>query len=346
MAVWLKQSTAVTVKMGPFLDSTDGNTQETALTISQADIRLSKNGGAYAQTNNATGATHDEKGNYGVPLDTTDTNTLGSLRVHIHETGALAVWQDFMVVPANVWDSMFGADLLQIDLTQIVGSAVSTTTAQLGVNTVQAGGTAWASGAITAAAIAADAIGASELAADAVAEIADAVWDEAKAGHVGATTFGDLATDLDTVVIDVAGLDGAAMRGTDSAALASVCTEARLSELDAGTAGKAAAEIDIIKTNVAAILVDTGTDGVIVVTNNDKTGYRLDATGSAALTEGYATDGATATLPQLLYMIWSLLAEANVSGTTLTAKKLDGSTTAATFTLSDATNPTSITRAS
>jgi hypothetical protein len=64
------------------------------------------------------------------------------------------------------------------------------------------------------------------------------------------------------------------MRGTDSAALASVCTEARLSELDAGTAGKAAHQIDIIQTdtttdipatittmqgNVTDILTDTGT---------------------------------------------------------------------------------------
>src|SRR3990167_8274738 len=126
--MWLKQSTAVTVKMGPFLDSTDGNTQETALTISQADIRLSKNGGAYAQTNNVAGATHDAAGNYGVPLDTTDTNTLGTLRVAIHETGALAVWQGFMVVPANVWDSLFGADALQVDVAQWLGTAAATPT--------------------------------------------------------------------------------------------------------------------------------------------------------------------------------------------------------------------------
>ena len=39
---------------------------------------------------------------------------------------------------------------------------------------------------------------------------------------------------------DVTGLNGDAMRGTDSAALASVCTEARLSELDEATAGKMA----------------------------------------------------------------------------------------------------------
>lgn len=88
----------------------------------------------------------------------------------------------------------------------------------------------------------------------------------------------------------------------------------------------------------------TGAVGSLT-TNNDKTGYRLDATGSAALTEGYAADGATATLPQLLYQIWSLLIEANASGTTITYKKLDGSTTSMTATVNDGTNPTSITRA-
>lgn len=101
--MWLKQSTAATIKLGPFLDDADGKTAETALTIAQADIRLSKNGGDIAQTNNAAGATHDELGYYDVPLDTTDTNTLGRLKVAVSESGALPVWQDFMVVPANVW---------------------------------------------------------------------------------------------------------------------------------------------------------------------------------------------------------------------------------------------------
>jgi len=43
--------------------------------------------------------------------------------------------------------------------------------------------------------------------------------------------------------------------------------------------------------------------------------------------------------------VWSLLAERNLSGTTLTAKKLDGSTTAMTFTLDSSSSPTTQTRA-
>lgn len=66
---------------------------------------------------------------------------------------------------------------------------------------------------------------------------------------------------------------------------------------------------------------------------------------TTALTESYAADGAAPTLAQLLFMIWSGLVEFSISGTTITCKKLDGSTTSMTFTLDDATNPTSRTRA-
>jgi len=125
----LKQSTAVTVKMGPFLDDTDGKTEETGLSIGQSDIKLSKNGGSFAQSNNSAGASHDTNGYYGVPLDTTDTNTLGTLRVFIHKSGALPVWQDFMVIPANVYDSLVGgSDKLQTDCREFGDSNLGLTT--------------------------------------------------------------------------------------------------------------------------------------------------------------------------------------------------------------------------
>jgi len=47
------------------------------------------------------------------------------------------------------------------------------------------------------------------------------------------------------------------MRGTDSAALASVCTEARLSELDAATGGKMANQVDIIQTDTTTDIPGT-----------------------------------------------------------------------------------------
>lgn len=126
--MWLKQSTAATLTMGPFVDATDGVTPETALSLTQAETRLSKNGGAYAQKSDAGSATHGEEGNYLVTLDATDTNTLGRLRVSIYVAGALPVWQDFMIVPANVWDSLFGADKLQVDAVEWLGNTIATPT--------------------------------------------------------------------------------------------------------------------------------------------------------------------------------------------------------------------------
>jgi hypothetical protein len=81
-----------------------------------------------------------------------------------------------------------------------------------------------------------------------------------------------------------------------------------------------------------------------------KTGFALTsaydfAKGTVAMTESYAADGAAFTPAQFMYHAWAFLAEKNISGTTLTAKKLDGAATAMTFTLDSATAPTSITRA-
>lgn len=103
---WIKQSTSVDVPIGPFVDATDGITAETGLTLTQPDIRLKKNGGAWAQKNAAQTLSHEENGFYEVTLDSTDTNTLGLLRLAVFETGAMPVWEDFLVVPANVYESL------------------------------------------------------------------------------------------------------------------------------------------------------------------------------------------------------------------------------------------------
>ncbi len=62
-------------------------------------------------------------------------------------------------------------------------------------------------------------------------------------------------------------------------------------------------------------------------------------------TETYATVGAVPTVGQLLYMLLSKQFAVSITGTTMTAHKLDGSTTAMTFTLNSSVNPTSIVRA-
>ncbi|MCK5613045.1 hypothetical protein KAR91_64830, partial [Candidatus Pacearchaeota archaeon] len=126
----IKQSTARTLLVGPFLDDTDGKTAETGLTVTQADVRLSKNGGNMAQKNEATSCTHDELGYYTCPVDVTDTATLGILKLMISESGSLPVWQEFLVVTANVWDTLCSTDTFQADLTQIAGVVQSATDLQ------------------------------------------------------------------------------------------------------------------------------------------------------------------------------------------------------------------------
>lgn len=122
--LWLKQSTAVILKMGPFVDSTDGVTAKTGLTIAQGDILISKNGGAFAQTSAASPTTtHDADGWYPIPLTTTDTATLGTIKVQVTMAGALPVWQECMVLPAVVYDALvLGTDYLEVDAMAVSGS--------------------------------------------------------------------------------------------------------------------------------------------------------------------------------------------------------------------------------
>lgn len=118
-----------------------------------------------------------------------------------------------------------------------------------------------------------------------------------------------------------------------------------------GAPAGASVSVDIaaVKTDTAAVKAKTDNLPATPAATGDAmtlTAAYDFAKGTAAVTESYATDGSAATPVQLLYMLWSLLAERSIASTTLTAKKLDGTTTAMTFTLDDATTPTSQTRAS
>ncbi len=71
----------------------------------------------------------------------------------------------------------------------------------------------------------------------------------------------------------------------------------------------------------------------------------LNAVWTTALTEAYRATGATGTAAQLMYEILAHLGEFANAGTTKTLKKLDGVSTAKTFSYDDANTPTSITEA-
>lgn len=143
---FLRQSTAVTVSFGPALLYSDGVTLVTNLVGTGSNqtentstgIRISKNGGAFAARHTTAGtSTYDAFGNYLVILDTTDTNTLGAMRMQFANAAAFCpIWMDFGIVPANIWDSWFAAVYQKVDLTQVLTVGLSATSAQLGVNVV------------------------------------------------------------------------------------------------------------------------------------------------------------------------------------------------------------------
>lgn len=163
--------------------------------------------------------------------------------------------------------------------------------------------------------------------------------------------FGDLAITVTTGQVTVgtnADKTGYSISGTKTTfdALNDVSSADVNAQCDTAISDAAlatAAALATVDTNVDSILVDTGTTIPASITAlNDISVADILTT---QMTESYATDGAAPTLAQAQFAVQQFLQETNVSGTTLTVKKLDGSTTAMTFTLDDATNPTSLTRA-
>lgn len=134
----LRQSTATTVKVGPFLDETNGITPEEDLTITQSEVRLTKNGGNLAQKNEATSLVHDEVGYYDCLLDGTDTNTAGRLKLVVSEGGALRLWENYDVLPANVYDSKYGSDKLQVDAVEISSSTAAANAVEANIGNLDA----------------------------------------------------------------------------------------------------------------------------------------------------------------------------------------------------------------
>lgn len=397
---YLKQSTAVTLKLGPFVDDTDGATPETGLTIAQADVRLSKNAGNMAQKGNATSCTHDEIGMYDCPLSTTDTGTLGALSVNVKVTGALSVKQTYMVVSSAVYDALFGTDNLKVNTTEWAGTVVNplinnrvdVSVGAMADNVQTAASIA--ANAITNAKIAADAIGSSEFAQAAADKVwstaaraltdkagftisgtkttldvlqdippgtemgltnaaVDKVWDEAQAGHTIAGTFGKY---LDVEVSSVGGGGTsdwtAAEREQFRSALGIDGTKT------AATGGQLQNKSELVAQDVADALklaptagapaadsvMDT-LDAKITSRSSHTAADAATATLTTVMTESYAAQGAAPTLAQAMFLTMQQAGEFAISGTTITTKKLDGIATAATFTLDDATNPTSRTRA-
>ena len=234
------------------------------------------------------------------------------------------------------------AGVPEVDITHIAGAAVNTASAQLGVNVVNAAGTAWNSGAIgastlaadtiTAAKIAADAIGASELAADAVTEIQSGLATSANQS----TIIGFIDTEVAAILAAVDTEVAAIKAKTDSLTFTVAgVVDANVTHQEGGTDVAAAIRSAV---GLASANLDTQLDALPTAAEN------ATAATTTAMAEAYSTDGGTVTLAQGIYELLARDQEISISGTTMTVKKRDGTTTAYTLTLNDATSPTAVTR--
>lgn len=107
MAQTLRQSTAVDVLIGPFVDLTDAATAETGESPS---VKLSKNGQALAAKSDVTTPVHDADGYYNCELDATDTNTVGTMVLTVAASGtALPVRHEYQVIEEAAYDAMYAA---------------------------------------------------------------------------------------------------------------------------------------------------------------------------------------------------------------------------------------------
>jgi len=114
---------------------------------------------------------------------------------------------------------------------------------------------------------------------------------------------------------------------------------------DPADASDIAALFAAIASTLAGLSIPTAAQNRAEMDSNSTKLAAIATLFTTALTESYNVDGAAPTPAQALFVIMQRLTEFAISGTTITAKKLDGSTTAFTLTIDDATAPTSSTRA-
>lgn len=135
----LKKATVTTVMLGPFLDKTDGVTEEVGLAGTMTVYRR-RSGSSFAARTSATAITHDAtlNGWYAVELDATDTANSGPLTVAVQDAAThLPVWHEFQVVDGLIYDAIYSnvtTNLAfnangRVDVGEWLGTAVGAATA-------------------------------------------------------------------------------------------------------------------------------------------------------------------------------------------------------------------------
>ena len=156
MPNWLRQNTATQVWLGPLVQASDGYSyMATTITLAAGAVKYVHTAAAAGVVGSVGGVSLPVAGWAAVPLAASDVATAGPLSIWVgNATNNLPAWREFLVVPAQVYDSMvLGTDQLQVDVVQvtgvtpsaanmgsdlrlILGAAVTPSNAQLGCNVV------------------------------------------------------------------------------------------------------------------------------------------------------------------------------------------------------------------
>ena len=227
MSIFLRQSTSIDVRIGPFVDVGDGFTPETGVTIASSDEAeiLKANGAATVAMAGTFAAVTGCDGWYDYTLSTGDTDTVGELVIVMQDDSVyLPVFMRFYVVEEAVYDAMYTASATGPLQGTTAGNTLDVTaTGEAGIDLDNAAGAlgtsqfdndfltaaliangaidaaTFAAGAIDAAAIATGAIDADALAADAVTEIRSLASGTSDAGGSTTTMVDAARTEADDV---------------------------------------------------------------------------------------------------------------------------------------------------
>lgn len=337
----LRQSTASQeVKLGPFLDDDDGITEQTGLTIANTDIKLTKHGSSSEVSKNSGGATHVANGRYVITLDDTDTNTLGGLEIDCRPTDCLPVKKVCWVLAPAIFDAFFGSGNLPADMLAISTDATAADNLELltesGPGYIRKG--------------TAQAGAASTITLDGSASAVNDFYNGTLITILSGTGSGQ-----SRIITDYVGSTKVATVGENWATNPS--SDSVFMILPGGNAVADVNVVQISGDSAAADNLEAAADG---------SGYDLggglvrvstvlgDVEGAVlgnladlenVIEDSIPPDGTAPSVRQALYMLTQFMLERSVSSTTLTVRKPNGSTTLFTLTLSDATNPVSITRA-
>lgn len=310
MAYDIQQSTTQSALLFFLVASSD---HISALTGATPTVTLSKNGAAFASPSGT--VSEIANGWYKVAGNATDTATLGPLA--LHATAASADPCDILVaniVAYNPQNANIGLTNVSSNMVQVAGAAVSTTSAQIGVAVVS-----YASGQ-----------------APVQPTVAGRTLDISTNGNAG----------IDWANIDAPtttqGLTGTTISTTQAVASVSGSVGSVTGAVGSVTGNVGGNVVGSVASVAGAVGSVTGNVGGNVTGSVGSVAAAVTVSGTSALTEVYAAQGSPFTLASALYGINQMLNQKAISGTTVTVKKRDGSTTAKTFTLDSATTPTTI----